>query len=130
MNGKIISLYAKIQNDNNLREKICSFDSVQDAYEYATSIIDGYTIDEFKSGFEELNKCVETGTIPDELLAEVSAGAGSNTDSFRYLGVLTPEMIETFNHFRGSQFLMRMWLKMDRDPPSHIIRHEIRNLHR
>ncbi|GHV23989.1 hypothetical protein FACS189465_0160 [Clostridia bacterium] len=74
--------FEKIFADENLKEKLENAKNVNEMYEVATEVHDGYTIEEFeKYVFEMLSyaqKCVANGALSDEELSFVTGGKMCN----------------------------------------------------
>ena len=76
MNNNLIELIKKIAADEEKQVKMQSFTNIDEAYEYAVSIQDGYSKEEFEA---VMTKIVEASTEHDEIsdddLANIAGGA-------------------------------------------------------
>ncbi len=76
MNNNLIELIKKIAADEEKQVKMQSFTNIDEAYDYAVSIQDGYSKEEFEA---VMTKIVEASTEHDEIsdddLANIAGGA-------------------------------------------------------
>ena len=77
MNEKLKKLFEAIEKDDSLVEKFKSCKTAEEAYGIATSVADGYTIDEFKEIMLKIDKAAKAAENPelsDEDLDQVAGG--------------------------------------------------------
>ena len=76
MNNNLIELIKKIAADEEKQVKMQSFTSIDEAYDYAVSIQDGYSKEEFEAVMVEITKgSAENDEISDDDLANIAGGA-------------------------------------------------------
>ena len=81
MNENIKKLMQKVAADESLQAKMKSFTDIDEAYEFASSIQDGFTKEEFTDIMKKLSeKMSDNGELSDEDLASV-AGGGVTTQA-------------------------------------------------
>ena len=87
MNENIKKFIQKVAADESLQAKMKSFTDLDKAYEYAITIQDGYTKEEFSEVMSKLSKNIpDADELSDDDLASVAGGVTTSEDS---LGVAT-----------------------------------------
>ena len=80
MNENIKELMQKVAADESLQAKMQAFTDMDEAYEFATSIQDGFTKEEFSKVMTKLSEMVsDNGELTDDDLASIAGGAESTT---------------------------------------------------
>lgn len=82
INENIKELVEKVMADEALMNKFKECNSVEEAYKLATSIVDGYTLEEFQQTMIKLNGMISNqtkGELTDDDLQQV-AGGSKGTD--------------------------------------------------
>ena len=81
MNENIKKLMQKVAADESLQAKMKSFTDIDEAYEFASSIQDGFTKEEFTDIMKKLSeKMSDNGELSDDDLASIAGGAGTTTE--------------------------------------------------
>lgn len=84
MNENLEKFFQKVSADEKIQSKMKSFTDIDEAYEYAVSIQDGYSKEEFEAVMVEITK---GSTINDEIsdddLENVAGGIISAARGFR-----------------------------------------------
>lgn len=73
MNEKLIELLEVLKDNEELQMKFCVCESLGEIYEASTKYVDGYTLQEFKSGLEML-LMDQTAVLSDAELDMVAGG--------------------------------------------------------
>ncbi len=84
MNNNLIELIKKIAADEEKQVKMQSFTDIDEAYDYAVSIQDGYSKEEFEAVMVEITKgSAENDEISDDDLENVAGGIISEARGFK-----------------------------------------------
>ena len=84
MNNNLIELIKKIAADEEKQVKMQSFTNKDEAYDYAVSIQDGYSKEEFEAVMVEITKgSAENDEISDDDLENVAGGIISEARGFK-----------------------------------------------
>ena len=90
MNENIVKLLQKVAEDEALQEKMKSFTDPEEAYEFARTIQDGFTKEEFVKAITELAEEVfGDGELTDEYLALAAGGWTGDAEDIATLAVTT-----------------------------------------
>ena len=82
MNENIKNFIQKVAADESLQAKMQAFTDMDEAYEYAASIQDGFTKEEFSKVMTKLSEMVsDNGELSDEDLANVAGGENTVTQA-------------------------------------------------
>jgi NifU-like protein involved in Fe-S cluster formation len=77
MNENVKKLFAAIAKDKELAKKFEGCETVEASYQVAISIVDGYTIEEYKDAVQMMaEKAKASGELSDEELEMISGGSG------------------------------------------------------
>lgn len=77
MNENLKKLFDTIKEDENLVEKFKACKSAEEAYEVATAVVDGYSIEEFKDIMLKIDKAAKQSgdmELADDDLNQVAGG--------------------------------------------------------
>ena len=75
MNENLEKFFQKVSADEKMQAKMKSFTDIDEAYDYATSIQDGYSKEEFEAVMVEITKgSAENDEISDDDLENVAGG--------------------------------------------------------
>lgn len=77
MNEKLMDLLEEIQKNEELQEKLRGCKNIEEMYEVSTKYVDGYTLEEFKTGFA-VAKSNLSDELSDEDLEMVAGGSKNN----------------------------------------------------
>ena len=86
MNENIKEFVQKVAANESLQAKMQSFSDADEAYEFASSIQDGFTMEEFVTVMTKISENISgSNELSDEDLANVAGGE----DTATFLGVAT-----------------------------------------
>ena len=81
MNENIKKLIQKVAADESLQAKMQAFTDMDEAYEFAASIQDGFTKEEFNEVMTKLSESIpDDGELSDDDLASIAGGLSSTAE--------------------------------------------------
>ena len=82
MNENIKKLMQKVAEDESLQAKMQAFTDMDEAYEFASSIQDGFTKEEFTDIMKKLSeKMSDNGELSDDDLASIAGGVSTTAQA-------------------------------------------------
>lgn len=92
INESIKKLVEKVTSDETLMNKFKDCASVEEAYKLATSVVDGYTLEEFQQTMVKLNGMISNqtkGELTDDDLQQVAGGKMNTSEITAITSVVT-----------------------------------------